>query len=200
MGRPGISYKEVKDIADSLRADGKNPTQVSVRELLGAGSYGTINKMLLQWREENGLQPASQVPMSGADVAARIAKEIEDAHAAGHAAVNARAEAAEAEADELRAALDDLQEKREADHAIIQQMKTDLAMTVGRLEQAQTQLAKLQDEMQADRAKARLAAEAETAKALAAAEDLGAARERLKSDAELQMLRIAIERLTEKLG
>ncbi len=48
----GITKEEVFDAASSIFANGKNPTQASVRSALGKGSYSTISKFLGEWRQQ----------------------------------------------------------------------------------------------------------------------------------------------------
>jgi len=52
MGRVGVSYLEVADVAESLQSQGRSPTVDSVREILGTGSKSTIAPYLKQWREK----------------------------------------------------------------------------------------------------------------------------------------------------
>lgn len=48
----GITRDEIFAAANSIFAQGKNPTQAAVRAVLGRGSFATINKYLHEWREE----------------------------------------------------------------------------------------------------------------------------------------------------
>jgi len=43
--------ERIIEIAEKLEADGVNPTQVSVREALGGGSFATIGPVLKKWKE-----------------------------------------------------------------------------------------------------------------------------------------------------
>lgn len=48
----GITKEDVFDAASTIFANGKNPTQASVRSVLGKGSFSTISKHLAEWRDE----------------------------------------------------------------------------------------------------------------------------------------------------
>jgi hypothetical protein len=50
LGRPGISYHDVENAAESLSKRGEIPSVVSIRRFLGTGSFTTINNHLLSWR------------------------------------------------------------------------------------------------------------------------------------------------------
>lgn len=45
-----ITFEQVAAAADSIKADGRKPTNRSVREVLGTGSMATILKFLQQWQ------------------------------------------------------------------------------------------------------------------------------------------------------
>ncbi len=51
MARIGITAKEIFKVAETLVAQGKTPTQDTIREYLGRGSKGTIHKYLKQWKQ-----------------------------------------------------------------------------------------------------------------------------------------------------
>lgn len=51
MSRPGITYQEVANAAQSLHAQGLNPTIEKIRKLTGTGSHGTIAPFLRRWKE-----------------------------------------------------------------------------------------------------------------------------------------------------
>lgn len=66
MARPGITYREVSEIATQLIAQGQNPTIERIRLLLGTGSSTTIANHLRQWKvEQTGddtIRSKEQVP------------------------------------------------------------------------------------------------------------------------------------------
>lgn len=59
MGRIGVSYIEVENVATELQSRGISPTVDNVREALGTGSRSTIAPYLKQWRNKQsvGLPP-----------------------------------------------------------------------------------------------------------------------------------------------
>ncbi len=52
MGRMGVSYLDVANVAFGLQGRGANPTVDAVREVLGTGSRSTIGPYLKQWRNK----------------------------------------------------------------------------------------------------------------------------------------------------
>ncbi len=57
MARPGITSEQVAAAADSIVAEGKNPTMTAVRERIGTGSLNTVQRLLAEWRQS---QPTKQ--------------------------------------------------------------------------------------------------------------------------------------------
>lgn len=51
MSRPGITYQDVANAAQSLLAQGTHPTIEKIRKITGTGSHGTIAPLLKQWKE-----------------------------------------------------------------------------------------------------------------------------------------------------
>lgn len=45
-----ITFGQVAQIADTLKASGQKPTSRAIRERIGSGSMGTIHKLLQQWK------------------------------------------------------------------------------------------------------------------------------------------------------
>lgn len=48
---PSITKERIIETAEKLEAEGKNPTQVTVREALGGGSFATIGPVLKAWKD-----------------------------------------------------------------------------------------------------------------------------------------------------
>ena len=64
MGRDAtVTYEQVADIADSIQAAGSKPTLRAVREQVGGGSMGTINKLLQEWRGSHERRAAVDVAL-----------------------------------------------------------------------------------------------------------------------------------------
>jgi len=61
MGREAaVTPEQVHDAADAIKAEGGKPTLRSVRERLGTGSMGTINKYLQGWKAGQERQQAAE--------------------------------------------------------------------------------------------------------------------------------------------
>lgn len=52
MARQGIQYQDVQQAIDELKSRGDLPSVQRIRDLLGTGSYTTINEHLRTWRQE----------------------------------------------------------------------------------------------------------------------------------------------------
>ena len=61
MGRIGVSYEEVAEIANQLQKEGRPPTLEAVRRILKTGSKTTLTKYLQDWRNQQGIDHASDV-------------------------------------------------------------------------------------------------------------------------------------------
>lgn len=51
MSRPGITYQDVANTAQTLQAQGINPTIEGIRKITGTGSNGTIAPLLRKWKD-----------------------------------------------------------------------------------------------------------------------------------------------------
>lgn len=69
MARTGITYAQVAEAAEELKAKGIEPTMVLIRDSLGTGGFSTISTHLANWRTQQTVKPA-QKPMT---------QEVEDA-------------------------------------------------------------------------------------------------------------------------
>jgi chromosome segregation ATPase len=74
-----ITKDDIFNAADELVAEGKNPTQLLIRERLGGGSFSTIHNYMKQWRdaqkEENKLVDV-EVPDDLESKAEQMIKEL----------------------------------------------------------------------------------------------------------------------------
>lgn len=63
MGRTAmVKYEQVASAAEECRSIGRTPTAKLIRQLLGdVGSYGTIQKHLLDWQSSRGEAPATRM-------------------------------------------------------------------------------------------------------------------------------------------
>jgi colicin import membrane protein len=144
-GRTGVTYEEVIAAAEAIRIDGGRPTLRRVRDSLGTGSLGTIQKHLATWQEGRQDTEAPRVSLSP-ELHSLLVSEI------GRNVVAARAEAV-LELTEVKAARDDLAEELErqggeletavATHAgTIVQLRADAALSMQRIEALNRDLAR----------------------------------------------------------
>lgn len=64
MSRPGITYNDVANAAMQLLDQNIRPTVEEVRKVLKTGSHSTINRLLRDWREQQG---EGLVPLAASD-------------------------------------------------------------------------------------------------------------------------------------
>jgi colicin import membrane protein len=110
MARSGITYAQVAAVCDGMVARSETPTIDSVRRALGTGSPNTVHAHLKAWR---AAQPAKQVVVHElpADLVASFSREIAKAAAGARAEIEGSLVQAQAEADELSAAGEALEEQ-----------------------------------------------------------------------------------------
>ena len=189
MGREAtITPEQVHAIADAFKAEGVTPTLRGVRERLGTGSMGTINKLLQQWKAGQERQAAAAPVLPPA-----LQRAILDFIAAELAAARAPLEAELADAQQAEA---DLAAENERQAAAIEdlgaqldQLAAEKATAEGRAEQLAADLAGSKE----DAARERQAAEAartELAKAVLRLE----AMPRLEADLAAIRAELATER------
>jgi len=186
MGREAtITYEQVAAAADTISAEGGRPTLRSVRDRLGSGSLGTVQKLLAQWQASH--TRSAEVSMA---LPPSVQRSILDFMAQEIAAQRADIEARLAEAQQAAA---DLAVENERQGAVIEGLEK--AMDVERQEKSKisgqvTQLQADLDAVRAELARERQVAEAgrvELAKALLRLEAVP------RMEAELERLREALE-------
>ncbi len=156
MGREAtITPEQVSAVADALKAEGIAPTLRAVRERLGTGSMGTINKLLQQWKAGQERQAAAALALPPA-----LQRAVLDFMATELAAARAPLEAELAEAQQAAA---DLAAENERQVTAIEDLTAQLdhlaaerATAEGRAEQLTADLAGSKE----DAARERQAAEA----------------------------------------
>lgn len=110
MARPGITYEEVQNAADTLVGRAESPTIQRVREHLGTGSPNTIHRHLTTWRA--ALAPAKrEAAKLPEELASALADEIERQASAARAAAEAATLEAQNGADELAATGEGLEQQ-----------------------------------------------------------------------------------------
>lgn len=189
MGREAtITNEQVSAVADALKAEGIAPTLRAVRERLGTGSMGTINKLLQQWKAGQERQAAAAPNLPPA-----LQRAVLDFMAAELAAARAPLESDLAEQQQAAADLSAENERQAATiedlNAQLDQLAAEKATAEGRAEQLAADLAGTKD----DAARERQAAEAartELAKATLRLETMP----RLEADLDAMRAELARER------
>ena len=80
MARSGVQYDDVRRAIDRLLQQGEAPSVQKIREVLGTGSFTTINEHFREWRlqrEENRDQPPLQAIPEPVDPLAPTPEETE---------------------------------------------------------------------------------------------------------------------------
>jgi len=80
MSRPGITYQDVAIAATQLLALNIRPTVEEIRKILKTGSHSTINRLLREWREQQGegLVAAEGLPASLLSLVKNLYKTMEN--------------------------------------------------------------------------------------------------------------------------
>jgi chromosome segregation ATPase len=147
MARPGVSYHDVAQAAETLRAQGRNPTVDRVLAVLGTGSKSTLAPLLKQWKVQQG-----QGAKAAAGLPETVVSAVKDLHdqlqqRAEHAVAQAREEFQGLAADlkgqlrQAEAGIDALQADNQAQQERIQTLEADNADLKGDLEQARLEAA-----------------------------------------------------------
>lgn len=180
-----ITYEQVAAVADMIIAEGGKPTLRAVRERLGRGSLGTVQKLLAQWQASH--TRSAEVSMA---LPPAVQRSILDFMAQEVSAARSDLEQQLAEA---RQAAADLAAENERQAAEIEGLEQ--ALDAERQEKSKVvgQVTQLQADLEA--ARAELARERQAAEGLRV--ELAKAELRLESvprlEAELERLREALE-------
>ncbi|NCB21198.1 MAG: DNA-binding protein, partial [Clostridia bacterium] len=154
MARSGISYEQVAAVADAMIGEGTVPTIRAVREQLGGtGSPNTIHRHLTVWREAHPVPPAA-APEPSPALSRAFADEIERHAAAERSLLTGLLAQAKVEADELAAAGEALEVKRDELAAQVATLTHELDMKTGVIAQQTTELAAAQAQITLEQAAA----------------------------------------------
>jgi len=196
----GITEQDVFNAADSLVADGQKPTQTTVREFLGGGSFATIGPALKRWRAAQW----EQRELAEVELPAELGEALQQLGGrVWQAAIDAAETRLAAERDALAVAREEMESEVQEQRDAVQQLEVEA-------EQAQQQIADLEERLKqeqaiSDRANQLVAgltndlaaAEAATAAEVSKAEAVLA--ERIAGlEARLQDAQRTIDRLTER--
>ncbi|MCP4408695.1 MAG: hypothetical protein GY807_13200 [Gammaproteobacteria bacterium] len=141
MARPGVSYHDVAQAAETIRAQGRNPTVDRVLAQLGTGSKSTLAPLLKQWKAQQG-QGAETVGLPEAVVSAVKDLHVQLQQRAEHTVAQAQEEFQGLAADlkgqlqQAEAGIDALQADNQARQERIQTLEADNADLKEGLERA----------------------------------------------------------------
>lgn len=189
MAREGVSYEQVRAAAESLIAEGREPSIRAVRERLrGTGSPNTIHRHLTKWREAR-----PEVPVASTDLPQSIIREIngeiQRAAAAARAEVEAQLAQAQTEAADLAAAGEVMEAERDSLLEQLAALTSERDVLAGKAAEQAAEIERLGQEVERER---RAAEEAR----------IEVAKTRLQLDAragQFEEQRQAIERHTQDL-
>ena len=192
MARPGISFEQVAQAADSMIAEGQQPTIQAVRERLGTGSPNTIHRHLTTWRAARP-QVAAAVPELPASLSVAIAAEIERAAAQARAEIEGRLVQCQTEAADLAAAGELLEGERDALNDQVAALTTERDTIAGKATQ---QAADLTDQAQRIEREQQAAESARVELATARLKTEAQAERQAEQAQEIERLRTALEAAT----
>ena len=151
MGREAtITPEQVHAVADTIKAEGGKPTLRAVRERLGTGSMGTVNKYLQQWKTGQDRQAAAELVLPPAlqrAVLDFMATELE----AARAPLEAELADQQQTAGDLAAENERQAEAIEGQAAELAQLAAEKAAAEGKAEQLATDLATAKEEATQER-------------------------------------------------
>jgi chromosome segregation ATPase len=200
MGRSGITYDQVAAAADALFSETGKATLKDVRERLGTGGMGTIHKHLTAWNANRPKDPAPQIEMP-ADMARSFSAWVTQASTAARADAEERLVTAQAEAQELARAGEQLEAERDALLDQITSLTTERDQAQGAATERAAEIERLGKEVERERQLAG-AAQVEAAQAKLKAEgqteqlaDLKASNAKIAGDLDAErLIRVTAER------
>lgn len=194
----GITDQDVFNAADALVANGQKPTQTSIREFLGGGSFATIGPALKKWRAAQ----AEQHELAGVELPGELAEALQQLGArVWSAAIDAAEARLSGEREALAAARDDIESEVQEHREAVQQLESEAEQQSARIHELEQQHgAAAAAAAQQERRIAELTAALAAAKAATAAEVVKAEAvfgERVKGlEARLNDAQHTIDRLT----
>lgn len=118
----GITDQDVFHAADTLVANGQRPTQTSIREFLGGGSFATIGPALKRWRSAQ----AEQHELAGVELPGELAEALQQLGArVWGAAIEAAESRLAGEREALAAARDDIEAEVQEHREAVQQLESE---------------------------------------------------------------------------
>lgn len=139
MARQGITYDQVRNAADAIRARGMEPTIAMVRAEMGSGSFSTISQHLSRWKSDliasgAAMKEAAQMPEEleakllemGAMFYAEVSRQSEQAIRAAKQEAADRIKEAQGEAAAFREEAEELAKQLEKAKAELDRAKTEI--------------------------------------------------------------------------
>lgn len=175
MGRKGITYEQVEAAADALHAEQPGSATLSaIRAKLGTGSPNTIHKFLKLWNENRPKTSAPTISIPE-EVSKALSNWVVQASTGSRAESEERSVQAQAAADELARAGEELEAERD-------QLLVDIAALTTQRDQEQAMASERAAEIQ------RLVADVERERSLAGAAQVDAAAAKLRADSQVEHL------------
>lgn len=164
----GITELDVFGAADALVANGQRPTQTSIREFLGGGSFATIGPALKRWR----VAQAEQHELAGVELPGELAEALQQLGArVWGAAIDAAESRLAGEREALAAARDDIESEVQEHREAVQQLEAEAEQRTARIRELEQQhTAALEAATEQKRQIAELRADLAAAQAATAAE------------------------------
>lgn len=194
----GLTEQDVFDAADALVANCQRPTQTSIREFLGGGSYATIGPALKKWRAAQ----AEQHELAEVELPTELAEALQQLGGrVWQAAIDAAETRLAAERDALAVAREEMESELLEQREAVQQLEAEAEQRTARIDELEQQhTAALEAATEQDRRIVELTAALAAAKTATAAEVSKVEAvfdERLKGlEARLADAQHTIERLT----
>ena len=143
----GIQYEQVAAAIEEIRATGQNPTLRGIRDYLGTGSLGTIQRHLKRWQEEKRSKGEPEVALPEA-LKQALTQEIERQRAEVRGELEEALTEAQRAAEELSEANEALEGELTAFQREAENQKLALAEATGRIEQLERELERAREATQ----------------------------------------------------
>lgn len=195
----GITDQDVFHAADALVANCQRPTQTSIREFLGGGSFATIGPALKRWRAAQ----AEQHELAGVELPGELAEALQQLGArVWGAAIEVAESRLTGEREALAAARDEIEAEVQEHREAVQQLEAEAEQRTARIRELEQQHTAVLEaateqkrqiaELRADLAAAQAATAAEVAKTEAVFSERVKGLEARLSDAQRTIDRLTV--------
>lgn len=132
----GITDQDVFHAADALVANCQRPTQTSIREFLGGGSFATIGPALKRWRAAQ----AEQHELAGVELPGELTESLQQLGArVWGAAIEAAESRLTGEREALAAARDEIEAEVQEHREAVQQLEAEAEQRTARIRELEQQ-------------------------------------------------------------